>query len=536
MPRNGSGVYSLPATYEAVTGEIATAEQHNDPLEDIEQVLNDPLPIVAGGTGADTAVEANDAIHTKGSNIASATTTDLSAATGDYVHITGTTTITGFGTAAAGVQRTLVFDAALNLTHNATSLILPGATSLTTAAGDTAIFRSEGSGNWRCIEYQDSAGQNLYSADAGAGSGPQLSLIRASATPAANDVIGVVSFIGKDSAGNNTAYGNIYGSISDATNTSEDGSVTVQTIIAGTGTNNTTFIGTANLFEGGATDFTLLRDTDTRQLTIRGGNNSATTAYLRLHGGSHASEANNYQFTCANVDRYKYDHSVTQHRFTGDATVSGSTRFGQNTTDGPGNGNNTQGASLLNTGQLHCSVAGGVAGIFNRTADGGIVSLNSGGVQQGLISIAGATTTYAAFFGSHWSQPKIAGEIPQCMRGMIVESVAEMCSWEGEGKEERLPKFVISRTAGSKKVYGVFAWWDEDGDAFIGAIGAYVIRVQKGETVEIGDLIESAGNGFGRVQADDIFRSSTVAKITSTEVVEKFKDGSKLYPCTLHSG
>lgn len=89
----------------------------------------------------------------KGTDIASASTTNIAAATGDFVHITGTTTITAFGTAAAGTKRKLVFDGALILTHNATSLILPSGANITTAAGDCALFVSEGSGNWRCIEF-----------------------------------------------------------------------------------------------------------------------------------------------------------------------------------------------------------------------------------------------------------------------------------------------------------------------------------------------------------------------------------------------
>jgi hypothetical protein len=50
------------------------------------------------------------------------------------------------------------FAAALTLTHNATSLILPGAANITTAAGDVGIFTSDGSGNWRCINYETAAG------------------------------------------------------------------------------------------------------------------------------------------------------------------------------------------------------------------------------------------------------------------------------------------------------------------------------------------------------------------------------------------
>lgn len=115
------------------------------------------LAIADGGTGASTAVGGSDSLSTKGADIASAATTDLGAATGTLVDITGTTSITSFGVAAAGVERTLRFAAALTLTHNATSLILPGAANITTASGDTAIVRSLGGGNWRCVTYQRAA-------------------------------------------------------------------------------------------------------------------------------------------------------------------------------------------------------------------------------------------------------------------------------------------------------------------------------------------------------------------------------------------
>ncbi|TVR06626.1 MAG: hypothetical protein EA385_15010 [Salinarimonadaceae bacterium] len=92
-------------------------------------------------------------------DIASATTTDIGAASSGYLRVTGTTTITGLGTADAGVERDTLFAGALTLTHNATSLILPGGANITTAAGDTALFRSEGTGNWRCVRYQRASGE-----------------------------------------------------------------------------------------------------------------------------------------------------------------------------------------------------------------------------------------------------------------------------------------------------------------------------------------------------------------------------------------
>jgi hypothetical protein len=93
-------------------------------------------------------------LATKASDIASATTTDLSGVAGNFVDITGTTTITGFGTLSAGMWKVLQFDGALTLTHNATSLILPTGSSITTAAGDCLFAYSLGSGNWIVPFYQ----------------------------------------------------------------------------------------------------------------------------------------------------------------------------------------------------------------------------------------------------------------------------------------------------------------------------------------------------------------------------------------------
>lgn len=90
-------------------------------------------------------------------DVASLGTTDIGAAASNNVRITGATTITSLGTAAAGITRRVRFAAALTLTHNATALILPGAANITTAADDCAVFTSLGSGNWICVNYQPKA-------------------------------------------------------------------------------------------------------------------------------------------------------------------------------------------------------------------------------------------------------------------------------------------------------------------------------------------------------------------------------------------
>jgi len=97
--------------------------------------------------------------------IASAATVDLSTTDAAVVNITGTTAITALGTLKSGATKTLIFSGALTLTHNATSLIVPGAANITTAAGDTATAVSLGSGNWRVTDYTRADGSIILSAD-----------------------------------------------------------------------------------------------------------------------------------------------------------------------------------------------------------------------------------------------------------------------------------------------------------------------------------------------------------------------------------
>lgn len=103
----------------------------------------------------------------KSTDIASAATTDLGAAIGNYIQVTGVTAITSLGTIGAGVIRFVTFTGILTLTYNATSLILPTGGSITTAAGDTATFISEGAGNWRCITYLRATGSALVGSAGG---------------------------------------------------------------------------------------------------------------------------------------------------------------------------------------------------------------------------------------------------------------------------------------------------------------------------------------------------------------------------------
>jgi hypothetical protein len=106
----------------------------------------------------------------------------------------------------------------------------------------------------------------------------------------------------------------------------------------------------------------------------------------------------------------------------------------------------------------------------------------------------------------------------------------------------------ISDTAGSKKVAGVFVDWVEsdeeaetptsqalEADYYVGTTGDFVVRVTG--PCEQGDLLESNGDGTARVQADDIIRSSTVAKaVQSFPGIAAGVENPELVPCQLLNG
>jgi hypothetical protein len=138
----------------------------------------------------------------KGADIASAGT--VTFGDGAFFHITGTTTITAFAFTNdfAGRKVDVEFTGILTLTHNATSLILPTAANITTAAGDTATFVSEGSGNFRCLDYVRANGQALAGGSSGLTMGTTTSdggsdtLLKTSSTGKVNNATGLTQASG----------------------------------------------------------------------------------------------------------------------------------------------------------------------------------------------------------------------------------------------------------------------------------------------------------------------------------------------------
>jgi hypothetical protein len=140
MPLNGSGTASKPSGTTAVSNTTIESSKFNSVIDDIYSIFNTARPIAYGGTGASTAVGGYDGLTTKGSDVASAATLNLNNATGAFVDITGTTTVTAV-TLSEGKHRMARAVSAFQLTASA-SLVVNGSTSVnyTTTAGDLLFF------------------------------------------------------------------------------------------------------------------------------------------------------------------------------------------------------------------------------------------------------------------------------------------------------------------------------------------------------------------------------------------------------------
>jgi hypothetical protein len=77
----------------------------------------------------------------------------------------------------------------------------------------------------------------LVSTDADASTGPIFKLYRNSSSPADSDRLGEIQFDGEDSAGNQLTYVQLFTNVTDVTDGTEDASLIIQTMIAGTLTN-----------------------------------------------------------------------------------------------------------------------------------------------------------------------------------------------------------------------------------------------------------------------------------------------------------
>jgi len=208
-----------------------------------------------------------------------------------------------------------------------------------------------------------------------------------------------------------------------------------------------------------------------------------------------------------------------------------------------------------------------------KGSDTQLIRFIAQGSQEGNISVSGSTVSYNGGHLSRWSQIKGLSTTdksarPTIYQGTVMSNLDDLCVWsypdqfytEQDKAEEQIPEgknvgdlkkaahteenqqlnmTKISDTEADKDVAGVFWTWDDTNDDYytndfyIAMTGDMVIRVAASTTVARGDLMISAGDGTAKPQADDIIRSSTIAKIISTNATATYADGSKAYPCVL---
>jgi hypothetical protein len=206
---------------------------------------------------------------------------------------------------------------------------------------------------------------------------------------------------------------------------------------------------------------------------------------------------------------------------------------------------------------------------FNKFNDGTIIIFRGQGTDEGNISISGTTISYNGGHLARWSQATDGNRIDGLVKGTVMTNLDQMAVWHHEAQpatyyeegdelpegisvgdektaavaaydedNEQLNCMAVSSVEGDANVAGVFVNWDDDDTDFtadmnIAMTGDMVIRIAQGTTVARGDLLMSAGDGTAKPQGDDIVRSKTIAKVTSTNVSHTYDDGTYLVPCVL---
>ena len=185
---------------------------------------------------------------------------------------------------------------------------------------------------------------------------------------------------------------------------------------------------------------------------------------------------------------------------------------------------------------------GGSLADFNRLSnDGELIGFWQATTQEGSISVSGTTVSYNGGHLSRWAQTT-APKDDTLVKGTVLSNLDAMNVYtDVDGNpvdNEQLNKVKVSDVEGDANVAGVFVNWSHDEDHNVDEInmamtGDMIIRIAQGTTVARGDLLMSAGDGTAKPQGDDIVRSKTVAKVTSTHVTCTYADGSFCVPCVL---
>lgn len=283
-------------------------------------------------------------------------------------------------------------------------------------------------------------------------------------------------------------------------------------------------------------------------LKVEGGTTAGNDAYTNIEiGNTTGTSGVFFSDTTNGVGRITYEHSGDYMRFYVNSAEKARFNDGTGlligtTNNSPAESSTATGIRLGYSGGAQFSKSGTEVAIFNRnTNDGVIMEFRQAGTQEGTISVSGTTVSYNGGHLARWSQLADNTRDDSIVKGTVMSNLNQMAEWTTDGvteDNEQLNCMKVSDTEGDANVAGVFVNWDNDDDIYtndmnVAMTGDFVIRIAQGTTVARGDLLMSAGDGTAKPQGDDIVRSKTIAKVTSTHVSHTYDDGSYLVPCVL---
>jgi len=282
-------------------------------------------------------------------------------------------------------------------------------------------------------------------------------------------------------------------------------------------------------------------------LFLKDSNNANTTRFIKNSAEIFTIGRINDDLSASSVEHLRIDGS-------GDFYIG-------STNNAPAQSNIAGALAYRTSAQLEVNGNNTGAASFGRTDDGRVIDIYSAGTREGSIDVSGTAVSLAGAHLSRWSRLVGGGQPSTLLRGTVMSNLDEMVEWSHEAvlwtDEDELPDGVsvgdvkksaytedneqlnhtkVSDVESDVNVAGVFQSWDSEDnfdDYYLAMTGDFVIRIAQGTTVARGDLLMSAGDGTAKPQDDDIVRSKTIAKVTSTNVSHTYDDGSYLVPCVL---
>ncbi len=372
----------------------------------------------------------------------------------------------------------------------------------------------------------------LISTNADANKGPVISFHRNSSSPANSDTLAELNFNGENDASEKIDYVDMFATSHNVADGSEEGGLTIRSRVGGSLRSRMNMYGSTTKFNDDGQDIDFI---------VEG---SSIANLLKVDAGNNHVQLGN---------------AAVQYR-----SDTNGLHIGKDTENA-----NTVGTSITASGFMTiCRNAATVMSVARNGDDGGLINFIQGGNLEGGISVSGSTVSFTGGHLSRWSQLADNTKDTSILKGTVMTNLDKMAVWHHEAQaatyyteddelpdgvsvgdektpavdaydedNEQLNCMAVSSVEGDANVAGVFVNWDNDDDDFndmnIAMTGDMVIRIASGTTVARGDLLMSAGDGTAKPQDDDIVRSKTIAKVTSTTVSHTYDDGTYLVPCVL---